>query len=289
MPPTAHHESDFDAPLTHCPLCRAPTPRRLLTDLYGHHLDRCRACSSVFMNPQYSDAHQQRLYSGYINLHPDEANHKRRRDPAVRTAGKTAGLQLLARYAPVRRRILMVGCGDGLELQVARDLGWQPEGYDVDPATTAAVAAQHDVTVHCGAFAELPARAGPFDAVFLDQVIEHPKDPAAYLRTCRELLCPGGVLYLGTPNIGSLSNQLKTWADRLGWRGRGRLGKHFNTRHHLFFFAPGQLARLLRRHFGLEVCAVRNSCKPQRNLLTARFGRLLPCLDSSFVIVARRP
>jgi 2-polyprenyl-3-methyl-5-hydroxy-6-metoxy-1,4-benzoquinol methylase len=284
----ATHAVDYDQPLARCPLCDSDRLARVLTDLRGNPIDRCGACGVQFMNPQYSDAFLRRFYAGYISQHPgDDANRSHRGKLAVRLHGKRASLALLGRLAP-GRRILMVGCGDGLELDAARELGWQAEGYDVDPQTTAAVAARCGATVHCGEFASLPARAGAFDAVFLDQVIEHPKDPAAYLRTCVELLRPGGVLFLGTPNIGSLSNRLKTLADQLGLR-HGGTGRHYNTRHHLFFFTPAVLGRLLEQRFGLRVLLTRASCKPQRNPVTGLLGRWLPVLDSSFLVVARRP
>ena len=278
--------TDYDRPRSTCPLCDGGPLMRRLVDFRGHGIDRCRGCGVEFMNPQYSDAALQRFYAGYINLHPDDAAAAAFRSrPATRTAGKQRGLDLLRLHA-TGRRVLMVGCGDGLELQVAKAGGWQPEGYDVDPTTTAAVAAREGVPVHCGDFHSLPEHVAPFDALWLDQVIEHPKDPGRYLATCRALLRPGGVLYLGMPNLGSLSNRLKTLADRCGLR--SRRGRHFNTRHHLTFFRPSVLVRHLRERLGMDVLLVRTSPKPQRNPLVALLGRCSPLFDSSFVVVARR-
>lgn len=282
-------DAEFDAPLQECPLCGAAALRAFDRDFRGHALSRCTACGTKLVNPQFSDAHLQRFYAGYIAHHDAPAtgarvpHHSR---PEVRLRAKSRALELLA--GTVRPgRILMVGCGDGLELELARDAGWRPEGYDVDPSTTARVAARTGVPVHCG---EFTAALGPsaFDAVFMDQVIEHPKDPARYLRVAAELLRAGGALYLATPNIGSLGNRMKTTLDKLGVRG-ARRGKHYNTKHHLFFFTPGGLATLLRHRFGFEVLLTRASLKPQRNPVTALLGRWLPVLDSSFVLLARKP
>jgi 2-polyprenyl-3-methyl-5-hydroxy-6-metoxy-1,4-benzoquinol methylase len=44
-----------------------------------------------------------------------------------------------------------------------------------------------------------------FDVVAMIDVIEHLSDPAAAIRRAAELLRPGGVLYLVTPDIDSLS------------------------------------------------------------------------------------
>ncbi len=240
------------------------------------------------MNPQYSDDALQRLYAGYTHLggHGDGGEVRFRSRIEVRRLGKRRSIELLQKYAP-GKRILMVGCGDGLELQEAKACGLEPEGYDVDPATTAAVASAEGVRVHCGDFHALPERMAPFDAVFLDQVIEHPKDPGRYLETCCALVRPGGVVFLGMPNLGSLTNRLKTFADRL--RLRSRPGRHYNTRHHVTFFRPAVVVRHLRERLGLEVLRVRSSLKPQRNPLIALLNCVHPVFDSSFFVIARLP
>jgi 2-polyprenyl-3-methyl-5-hydroxy-6-metoxy-1,4-benzoquinol methylase len=284
--PPAPASPDFDARRTTCPLCDGGPLQHRLTDCRGHGIDRCTACGVEFMNPQYSDEALQRLYAGYISLHPNERDERFRCRAEVRRVGKRRSMQLLARHAP-GRRILMVGCGDGLELREALACGWQPEGFDVDPATTAAVARAVGVPVHCGDFHELPRAAAEFDAVFLDQVLEHPKDPGRYLHTCLQLLRPGGVAFLGMPNLGSISNVLKTQADRLGLR--PHRGRHYNTRHHLTFFKPAVLVRHLRNRLGMEVLRVGTSLKPQRNPLVRVLGHVSTVFDSSFFVIARRP
>ena len=285
MPP-AEAPTDFDPPRSTCPLCEGGPLRHRLTDFRGHGIDRCGACGVEFMNPQYSDEAMRRLYAGYISLHPEERDERYRCRAEVRRIGKQRSMALLAREAP-GRRILMVGCGDGLELREALACGWQPEGYDVDPATTAAVASAVGVPVHCGDFHALPAHTAAYDAVFLDQVLEHPKEPGRYLRTCLALLRPGGCAFLGMPNLGSLSNVLKTRADLLGLR--RRRGRHYNTRHHVTFFRPAVLVRHLRERLGMEVLRVGTSRKPQRNPLVTLLGRVSTVFDSSFFVIARRP
>lgn len=277
----------YDPRLSACVLCGGPRLKATLTDFRGHRLETCLDCGVAFMNPQYTDSHLAAFYAGYINLHPGAAEVETfRMRPEVRTAGKTRALRLLRRHSR-GDRILMVGCGDGLELRLAKEAGFSPEGYDVDAATTAKVAREHGVPVHSGSFHALRGRLAPFDALFLDQVIEHPKDPGAYLATCDQLLRPGGVLYLGTPNLGSLSNRLKTFADRLSLR--GKKGRHFNTKHHLTFFTPRVLTRHLEERMGYAVLVVRGSLKPQQNPLTALLGGVSAVFDSSFLVIARKP
>jgi 2-polyprenyl-3-methyl-5-hydroxy-6-metoxy-1,4-benzoquinol methylase len=270
-----------------CPVCRGGPLRPFDLDRYrDNRLDCCAGCGVWLVNPQYSDRWLREFYSGYISLTDrPAADLPRRSQPDIRAAGKRRALQLLGRHQRPGR-ILMVGCGDGLELQIARELGWQPEGYDVDPATTQALASRLQLPVHCGALADLLASGRSYDALFLDQVIEHPKNPGDYLQAAHALLRPGGLLFLATPNADSLSNRAKTLLGRLGLRGRRR-GRHYHSGHHLFGFSPRVLRALLPA-LGFEVLTVRASLKPQRNPLTALLGRWLPLLDSNFALVARR-
>lgn len=280
----------YDPPLTCCPLCGGGPLHDYDQDLLGNRIARCHSCRGMLQNPQYSDDWLREFYAGYIRVGDADQNgdgeRQHRQQSAVRRAGKEAALRLLQHHGG-SGRILMVGCGDGLELEAARDLGWQPEGYDVDPQTTAAVADRTGVPIHHGALADLVARLPPFDAVFADQVIEHPKDPVGFLRTALALLRPRGLLFLATPNLGSWSNRGKTLADRLGLRGRRR-GRHWGTRHHLFFFTPSTLVALLTR-LGLQVLSVTGSLKPCRSRCKTWLNRRFPSLDSNFALVARKP
>jgi SAM-dependent methyltransferase len=286
MPAPSNVTADeYDPPLAACPLCTGGPLHRRLRDFRGHGIDACGGCGVEFMNPQYTDDSLARFYAGYISFHPDAGSDRFRRREHVRLAGKERGLQQLAAVAP-GRRILMVGCGDGLEIRAGKAGGWQVEAYDVDPKITAEVAAREAVPVHCGDFHALPQRTGAFDALFLDQVIEHPKDPGRYLQTCKALLRQGGALYLGMPNMGSLSNRLKTAADRLGLR--GKRARHYNTRHHLTYFTPGVMVRHLRERVGMDVLHVAGSPKPQRNPLVRLVHGLGPFFDSSFYVIARK-
>jgi SAM-dependent methyltransferase len=250
----------------------------------GAHIAHCEDCGVKFMNPQYSDAFLARYYAGYTAQEATAGWRFLRR-----SAQKEANLTLVEHYVRPGR-LLSIGCGDGLELSVAKTRGWQPEGYDVDPSMTARVAVRVGVPVHDGDLFRLPLADASFDCVYLDQVLEHPKRPAEYLRLAHRLLRPDGVLFIGVPNIDSVSSTLKTAMGKAGLR-RSRRGKHYDSWHHQFYYAPSTLVPLLERRFGFRVLTVRGDPKPRQspNAVTVvrdRLARRVPRLDSSIVILA---
>ena len=123
----------------------------------------------------------------------------------------------------------------------------------------------------------------------MDQVLEHLKQPEAYLRRVWELLEPGGVLYLGVPNIRSVSSELKTLKDRLGLRAKARRGAHYDTWQHVSYFAPRQLAAALEAHFGFEVLDVAGDPDFGGASLMEAMRVRFPVLDSSMLVIARKP
>ncbi len=115
--------------------------------------------------------------------------------------------------------LLDVGCGAGRFLLAADRLGWTVAGVDLaEQSARAAVEAGLDV--RCAALADAGFEEGRFDAVRLNQVIEHAVDPLGLLRAVALVTKPGGVLSLATPNVTSVS------ARRLGvrWQHLGRDG-----------------------------------------------------------------
>jgi len=234
----------------------------------------------MFMNPQFTEQHLIDFYTSYIT--PSERDGK---ETDLKRRHKQAAFSLIEEF---RRsgRFLAVGCGGGLELELAREYGFAPEGYDVDPATTAAVAARLGLPVHSGEFADLDLPPASFGCIFADQMLEHPRDPADYLRRFRDLLEPEGVLYLVVPNLASNSAILKTARGRLGLKRRSR-GSHYDTDHHLFHYTPATLRHLLEREFGFEVLRLVGDPRVEISSVRYRLARRHPAFCSRLAVVAR--
>ena len=101
---------------------------------------------------------------------------------------------------PGRRRLLDIGSGPGFFLKTAKTRGWQVLG--IDPSRQAAAFARGmDIDMVEGFFgADTAPKLGRFDAVHLNNVLEHVPDPAALLTLARDVLSPGGLICINVPN-----------------------------------------------------------------------------------------
>lgn len=107
------------------------------------------------------------------------------------------------RYLPPHRnkgRLLDVGFGSGAFLLHAQRAGWEVSGADPDPVSLRN-ARRLNLDVRLGGIEAFLDSPEVFDVITLSHVIEHVHDPSATLRSAYNLLKPGGLLYVDTPNI----------------------------------------------------------------------------------------
>lgn len=112
-------------------------------------------------------------------------------------------LARLERHAWQRGRLLDVGCWVGYLPAEARRRGWTPTGLEPSAFASEFARSRLGVNVITGELlsAELPAAA--FDAVTMNDLIEHLVSPGEALVRVRELLVPGGLLGMVLPDAGS--------------------------------------------------------------------------------------
>lgn len=139
----------------------------------------------------------------------------------------------LRHLPPGAGRVLDIGCGDGAFLEWARAAGWEGIGVDPDPGAVAS-ARSRGLDVRLGDARVLVDERASFDAVTLSHVLEHVHDPEALLKQIRELLKPGGLLWLDTPNVASTGHRL----FGRSWRG-------LEPPRHLVLFTPSSLRQIL--------------------------------------------
>jgi 2-polyprenyl-6-hydroxyphenyl methylase/3-demethylubiquinone-9 3-methyltransferase len=126
-------------------------------------------------------------------------------------------------------RLLDIGCGGGLLCEPMTRLGFEVLGVDasaknIGTARVHAAAQGLDIAYRAATAEQLFADGvAPFDVVLNMEVIEHVADPGAYLRTCAELMAPGGLMIVATLNRTAKALLLaKIGAEYvLGWLPRG--------------------------------------------------------------------
>jgi SAM-dependent methyltransferase len=132
-------------------------------------------------------------------------------------------------------RLLDVGCGNGLLLSIAREMGWECFGIEVSSAAIK-LCREQGLQVFEGTLSEVSDKLPLFDVVVSVEVLEHLNTPAEELRLMNQLIRPGGLLYLTTPNFNGLLRLLT-----------GKDPAIIGYPEHLSYFTPRTLGRLARQ------------------------------------------
>ena len=239
-----------------CPAC-GERRARTLHRRPARRILRC-ACGLVFIDPLPSEAEvaareaeafrgellaeTRAMFDAYGRGYRDD-------DPVVRAFARH--LATLGRLA-AGRRLLDVGVGTGLLVHLARQAGWDATGVDICAEAAERAGREFGVAVAVGDFLAVDLRGG-YDAITMADVVEHSRDPRAFLARAHALLAPGGVLYVGVPNHRSL---VYLAGDALGWLpGTGGLVDRLYVPNHYQYFTPQALAALAREA-GFTVAAL---------------------------------
>jgi 2-polyprenyl-3-methyl-5-hydroxy-6-metoxy-1,4-benzoquinol methylase len=130
------------------------------------------------------------------------------------------------------KRVLDVGCSSGYLARPLVAQGCTVVGLERDPdAAAAARQVCEDVLVGDVETMDLPFEPGSFDVVLCGDLIEHLRDPRAFLVRVRPLLRAEGQLVLSTPNVANWANRLGLLFGRWRYKERGILDR---THTHLF-------------------------------------------------------
>ena len=145
-------------------------------------------------------------------------------------------------------RLLDLGCALGFLLGVARDLGFEVRGLDLNEAAITEAQQEFGDHVHAGPLDERAFPGERFDVVTLIDVLEHVPDPSALLASIAARLAPDGVAAAVLPDTGSLTARLL-----------GRRWPHYNAEH-LYYWSASNLTHFLERE-GWQVRFVRRGLR----------------------------
>jgi SAM-dependent methyltransferase len=263
------------------------TPDRAFAVPGVYTVARCRQCGFLYQRPRVRDEHLAACYPDHYPRHqepsprvPFKGSPARVRAARWALASRLgygalgeagAGPWTRLRAALLFRRIkwdcppwrgqgryLDVGCGSGGALGVARALGWQVAGVEVDEAA-AKKAGRFSARVHAGDLLGAPFAPGEFDCVTAFHVLEHVPDPVAAVRRMLDWLAPRGLLVIEVPNAGGLGAQLfgRAWAG-------------LELPRHLSHFTPGTLGAVVAQAGG-RVVWIWHQAKPRYYLWSLGF------------------
>ncbi len=254
-------------------------------------LDRCEDCGFLFAN----DAGLGELFALYEGL--EDPGYEESQEPRRLQMEWLLDAALAA--APHVRSLLDVGAAAGLLVKLARDRGLEAEGVEPSESLVATAKRLHGVELRKGSIPNAALAGRRFDAVFLVDVIEHVADPVGLLRSAAELVAPGGILLVVTPDVASHAQKLlgdRWWHFRLAHVGyfdasslalaceRAGLSvaRRFRAK---WFFRVGYLAERVGRYLPTDALTRRLG----RTALGARLLRQVIPLDlhDSWVFVCR--
>jgi SAM-dependent methyltransferase len=166
-------------------------------------------------------------------------HYARRREEKMKVS--FARLQIIRRLLKNEKcKILDIGCSVGYVVEVAKNIGWDASGVDLDDEVIKFCTDRGlDCTVFDGF--NLPFPDNSFDCVTAWHVIEHVEDAEKTLREWLRVLRPGGLLVIETPNAA---------CRRV--RKRGLRYKNFWPAEHLYSFSPKALKQIIL-HTGVEI------------------------------------
>ena len=217
-----------------CPLCGA-APQAFAVDYQGLQLARCAKCGLQLQSPRPVFDDLVRAVYGPAYHPPGEMQ-----PDSARRAQFERQMRWFERRAAGGRRLLDVGCGSGAFLAFARARGWDADGTDVVLTRSAAGTGAR---LWAGQLPAIDFGGCRYRVVRFNQVLEHTQDPLAELRAALAVLEPGGMVHVGVPNVAGLTITLKNWQSRLGLK--RKRWKHYGALHHLWFFTPRTLRRLV--------------------------------------------
>ena len=146
----------------------------------------------------------------------------------IKTTGKSAG------------NILDLGCGTGAFLAAMQEANWQCSGVEPDKNARKKAGELYGLQVkEAGEFYNFPPKN--FDAITLWHVLEHVHQLHSYIHQLRNLLAPGGKIFIAVPNYTSGDEKIynECWAA-------------YDVPRHLYHFSPKSMEELLKPH-GLKI------------------------------------
>lgn len=166
----------------------------------------CRQCRAFFVSPAPTERQLSNFYAHYDTDHRWDAPMTPAELLAMyRDRGPLCDFrvrELSSMMAFAGKRVLDVGFGRAHFLWCLQSLGADVHGIELDDQ---AIAFARELGIAQVRKATIDACADdrPYDLIVLNDIVEHPLEPAKLLQGCANLLVPGGLMLIWTPNGGA--------------------------------------------------------------------------------------
>ena len=214
------------------------------TPVTGYDVVVCGGCGAAYADgiptqDAFDQYYRDMSKYEYAQRGGEESQYDRRRLELI------AGI-IAPRIPSTKARVLDVGCASGRLLANIRDLGFpNVVGLDPSPACAATADRLYGIEVRTMTLAEIAASGEQFDVVIMVGVLEHLEDLDRAFAQLRQLITPGGLLYVEVPDV-------TTFAD---WPNAPF--QDFSTEH-INFFSPVSIRNVMRRHGFAQVFLEQN-------------------------------
>tara|TARA_B100001173_G_C15900615_1_gene509667 strand:+ start:18 stop:917 length:900 start_codon:yes stop_codon:yes gene_type:complete len=215
-----------EAYFTKCTLCSSRQIRNL-KNYKKDYLVKCKSCNFIFSSKIPTSLELNQVYENY----------SRGNEITSLTRLKNQNLaKIILSYHPSITTCLDIACGEGSLLEAFKELSIETSGTEHESGKNLLV--QKGIDFIEGEF--FPKTEKRFDLIIFTEAIEHINDQNIFLKHAIDLLNPGGLIYMTTPNVNSLEKRIL----------RSRWGM-FVYPEHLSYYSPRTI-NLLHTKLGLE-------------------------------------
>jgi 2-polyprenyl-3-methyl-5-hydroxy-6-metoxy-1,4-benzoquinol methylase len=180
-----------------CPAC-ASNENKLIGHKLGFDFGTCKKCGTLYTlhEPNSGEEQSWEEYGGYGKEDGVPQFVHQRCDELIKPFDKYRKLNTF----------LDIGFGAGTITQAAGRAGWKVFGVEVSKVAVDFLAHKHpEYDLYCGYLEDRKYDDNSFDAIAIVEVVEHVLDPIPILKEAYRILRPGGVIWVTTPNLHSLS------------------------------------------------------------------------------------
>ena len=220
--------------MKNCPYCQSD--REFYFRISSRTYYRCLQCDLIYKNDLES-------YNQVANNYSENYFAKYSVDQMEGRRNKLFSHILDAVEEKIRiGKLLDVGTGCGFFLSAASQRGWEAEGIEPSLQSVEVARRENSLNVLAGTLQDYKGNC-QFDVITFINVLEHSSMPWLEIARAKQLLRPGGLVYLRFPND-FLHSRLFRMADKYSLDFSLRKFLVF----HIYSFTPKYIKRLLRDH-----------------------------------------